>query len=50
MKSSTFMVQMLLAAGADVNAQGGLCGNALRAASINGNKKVAQMLRDAGAR
>ena len=33
---------------ADVNAQGGLYGNALQAASVRGHEKVAQMLMDAG--
>jgi ankyrin repeat protein len=43
-------VQMLLAAGADVNAQGGQYGTALQAASLRGHEKVVQMLRAAGAR
>jgi hypothetical protein len=32
-----------------VNAQGGVCGNALQAASEGGHEKVVQMLMDAGA-
>jgi ankyrin repeat protein len=45
------VVQMLIDAGADVNAQGGEHGNALQAALVlyYGNKKVVQMLIDAGA-
>ncbi|KAI6914759.1 hypothetical protein KC318_g468 [Hortaea werneckii] len=42
-------VQMLLAAGAYVNAQGGQYGDALQATSYGGNKKVVQMLLGAGA-
>jgi ankyrin repeat protein len=42
-------VQMLLDAGADVNAQGGYCGNALQAASWGGHEEVVQMLLAAGA-
>lgn len=38
------MVQMLLDAGADLNAQGGEYGNALRAASLDGHEKVVQIL------
>jgi hypothetical protein len=34
--------------GADINAQGGLYGNALQAASYGGDEKVVQMLLDAG--
>ncbi|KXH69656.1 hypothetical protein CSAL01_13723 [Colletotrichum salicis] len=40
---------MLLDKGADVNAQGGENGNALQAASLDGNKEVIQMLLDKGA-
>ena len=40
---------MLLDKGADVNAQGGYYGNALRAASCKGHEKVVQMLLDKGA-
>jgi hypothetical protein len=43
------VVQMLLDAGADVNAQGGMYGSALQAASAGGYEKVVQMLLDAGA-
>ena len=43
------VVQMLMDAGADVNAQGGGYGNALQAASERGHEKVVQMLIDAGA-
>jgi ankyrin repeat protein len=41
---------MLLAAGADVNAQGGEYNNALYAASVEGRERVVQMLLAAGAR
>jgi ankyrin repeat protein len=40
---------MLLDQGADVNAQRGRYGNALQAASVRGQKEVAQMLLDYGA-
>jgi ankyrin repeat protein len=40
---------MLLDAGADFNAQGGDCGNALQAASLGGYEQVVKMLLDAGA-
>jgi hypothetical protein len=43
------VVQMLMDAGADVNAQGGLYGNALQAASQGGHEKLVQMLMGAGA-
>ena len=43
------VVQILLSAGADVNAQGGEYGNALQAASRYGYEKVVQMLLSAGA-
>jgi hypothetical protein len=43
------VVQMLLDAGADVNAQGGYYGSALYAAAVGGHEKVVQMLLDAGA-
>ena len=42
-------VSAILAAGAEVNAQGGHFGNALQAASSLGQEKVVQMLLDAGA-
>jgi ankyrin repeat domain-containing protein 50 len=38
-----------MAAGADVNAQGGVYGNALQQASAGGHDKVVQMLMAAGA-
>jgi ankyrin repeat protein len=44
------VVQMLLAAGADVNAQGGQYGRALQAALEMGRERVVRMLRAAGAR
>ena len=43
------LVQELLIAGADTNAQGGRCGNALQVASERGDEKVVQILMDAGA-
>ena len=43
------MMWMLLDKGADVNAQGGRCGNALQAASYESCDKVVQMLLDRGA-
>jgi ankyrin repeat protein len=43
------VVQILIDAGADVNAQGGEYGNALQAASAEGHDKVVQMLMNAGA-
>lgn len=43
------MVQTLMDAGADVNAQGGYYSNALQAAARSGQEKVVQMLMDAGA-
>ena len=39
----------LLDMGADVNAQGGICGNALQAASAHGNKDIVQLLLDSEA-
>jgi ankyrin repeat protein len=42
-------MQLLLNNGADVNAQGGGFGNALQAASVNGNLEVVQLLVDEGA-
>ncbi|KAJ6461206.1 hypothetical protein DFH09DRAFT_1229214 [Mycena vulgaris] len=38
------MVQLLIDMGADVNAQGGYLGSALKAASSNGHKQVVQLL------
>jgi hypothetical protein len=38
------MMRMLMDARADVNAQGGACGNALQAASFRGHDKVIRML------
>ena len=44
------MVELLLGAGADVNAQGrGLDGNALQAASRGGHAKVVELLLGKGA-
>ena len=43
------MVQILLNKKADVNAQGGEYGNALQAASLNGNDKMVQLLLSHGA-
>jgi ankyrin repeat protein len=43
------VVQALLEANADVNAQGGEYGNALQAASVEGHEKVVQLLLDAKA-
>jgi len=43
------VVQILLDKGADINAEGGYYGNALRAASARGYDKVVQMLRQNGA-
>ena len=42
------VVQMLIDAGADMNAQGGQYGESLQAASMGGHDKVVQMLIDAG--
>ena len=43
------MVEMLVDASADVNAQGGDYSNALQAASSRGYEKVVEILMDAGA-
>ena len=43
------VVETLLQHGADVNAQGGICGNALQAASQNGHEKMVQLLLQWGA-
>ncbi|MCJ1267408.1 hypothetical protein MMC22_007293 [Lobaria immixta] len=43
------VVQILMDAGADLNAQGGFYGNVLQAASAKGHEKVVQILIDAGA-
>ncbi|KAI0604755.1 ankyrin repeat domain-containing protein [Pyrenophora tritici-repentis] len=43
------MVQLLLDAGAEVNAQGGPYGNALQAASFGGHEQIVKTLLDAGA-
>ncbi|KAI1667999.1 Ankyrin repeat domain protein [Pyrenophora tritici-repentis] len=43
------MVQLLLDAGAEVNAQGGHYGNALYAASFGGHEQIVKTLLDAGA-
>jgi ankyrin repeat protein len=43
------IVQILLASGANVNAQGGLYGSALQAASLEGHPKTVQVLLAVGA-
>ncbi|KAJ5588763.1 hypothetical protein N7537_011441 [Penicillium hordei] len=43
------IVELLLERGANVNAQGGLYGNALQAACSGGHDKIAQMLLERGA-
>ena len=43
------VVELLLSMGAEVNAQGGPYGNALRAASFKGNEKVVELLLNKGA-
>ncbi|CRL19500.1 Zinc finger, ZZ-type [Penicillium camemberti] len=43
------VVEILLGAGADVNAQGGYHGNALQAAGLNGSPETVQILLGAGA-
>ncbi|CAG8262886.1 unnamed protein product [Penicillium salamii] len=43
------LVEILLQAGADVNAQGGEYGNALQAAALNGSPETVQILLGAGA-
>jgi ankyrin repeat protein len=43
------VMQILVDVGADINAQGGVYGNALCAASVGGHEKVVQMLVDVGA-
>ncbi|EUC31762.1 hypothetical protein COCCADRAFT_38175 [Bipolaris zeicola 26-R-13] len=43
------VVKLLLNAGADVNAQGGLYGNALQAASVKGHEQIVKILLNAGA-
>lgn len=40
--------RLLLEKGADVNAQGGFCGNALQAASIGGHKAIVKLLLEKG--
>ncbi|KAK1641297.1 hypothetical protein BDP81DRAFT_131052 [Colletotrichum phormii] len=44
-----FAVEELLKHGADIQAQGGMYGNALQATSLEGHKEVIQMLLDKGA-
>ena len=41
--------QIFISKGADINAQGGLYGNALQAASSNGNQEIVKLLLDKGA-
>jgi ankyrin repeat protein len=43
------VVQILIDAGADINAHRGFYGNALQAASFGGHERIVQMLIDAGA-
>jgi ankyrin repeat protein len=43
------VVRLLLDNGADVNARGGIYGNALNAASYNGHEQVEKLLIDKGA-
>jgi ankyrin repeat protein len=43
------IVERLLEAGADFNAQGGKCGNALQAASYGGHNVIVERLFEAGA-
>ena len=43
------VVQILLDDGADVNAQGGQCGNALRAASLFHYNEIERLLLERGA-
>ncbi|KAH7187521.1 hypothetical protein BKA60DRAFT_602335 [Fusarium oxysporum] len=43
------IVQLLLDKGADINVQGGVYGNALQAASCEGDREVVQLLLDKGA-
>ena len=43
------MVKLLLNKGADVNAQYGLSGSALRLAPLNGNEEMVKLLLDKGA-
>jgi ankyrin repeat protein len=45
----TDIIEQLLSAGANINAQGGLYGNALQAASAKGHKKTVGLLLTAGA-
>ena len=43
------MVQLLLEKGANVNAKGGIDGNALYAASVRGHDRIVQLLLENGA-
>ncbi|OBT58918.1 hypothetical protein VE04_00567, partial [Pseudogymnoascus sp. 24MN13] len=45
----TDIIEQLLSAGANINAQGGKYGNALQAASATGHKKIVELLLTAGA-
>ncbi|KAF8239489.1 ankyrin, partial [Tricholoma matsutake] len=44
-----YQVQGLIEKGADVNAQGGRYGNALHAATWNGNQEIVKLLMEKGA-
>jgi len=40
---------VLISKGVDVNTQGGLCGNALQATSVEGHQEIVKLLLDKGA-